>query len=354
MTSSSKLEFVTLDVFTAKPYEGNPLAVVRIPNGHMLNQEQKQIIAREFNLSETTFLHEKSAATDDDEWTVDIFMTTQELPFAGHPTVGTACYILGRTARERGFQSGTINAKFNLKAGRVHLQYDVAEMRVKAAIPHDVYVDLCVFRSCNSGLLREGRCQTDDYVLLSMIQSATLSPKNRCSKDELFALYPRLAEAHQQGKIQAHNDFPVVSIVKGMTFVLVELDDEETLGMVTLAGRALVVDGLNQDWCKTFIGTYFFVRMGKNESGVVKLRTRMIEGALEDPATGSAASDLAAYLSLTEGGSSETLKYEIIQGVEMGRRSEILIEIDLTQSQTISELYLEGSAVEVMEGRLTI
>jgi len=123
MTAFSKLDFVTLDVFTAKPYQGNPLAIVRIPNGHVLGQEQKQIIAREFNLSETTFLHEKTAATEDDEWTVDIFMTSKELPFAGHPTVGTACYILGRSARERGIQSGTMKAKFNLKAGRVNLQY---------------------------------------------------------------------------------------------------------------------------------------------------------------------------------------------------------------------------------------
>ncbi|KAE8836214.1 hypothetical protein PTNB73_04175 [Pyrenophora teres f. teres] len=303
MTSSSKLEFVTLDVFTAKPYEGNPLAIVQIPNGYILSQDQKQTIAREFNLSETTFLHEKTTATEDDEWTVDIFVTTRELPFAGHPTVGTACYVLGRTARERGIESGTMNAKFNLKAGRVDL----------------------------------------DHI-----------HKKRCNKNEILVWQPQLAEAHQQGKTQAHDDFPVVSIVKGMTFVLVELENEEVLSMVSLAGRALVVDGLNSDWCDVLTGTYFFVRMGKSEDGTTRLRTRMIEGALEDPATGSAASDLAAYLSLTEGRSNETLRYEIIQGVEMGRRSEILIEIDLTQDRAISKLYLKGGAVEVMEGRLTV
>ncbi|CAA9956937.1 Diaminopimelate epimerase protein [Pyrenophora teres f. maculata] len=303
MTSSSKLEFVTLDVFTAKPYEGNPLAIVQIPNGCILSQDQKQTIAREFNLSETTFLHEKTTATEDDEWTVDIFVTTRELPFAGHPTVGTACYVLGRTARERGIESGTMNAKFNLKAGRVDL----------------------------------------DHI-----------HKKRCNKNEILAWQPQLAEAYQQGKTQAHDDFPVVSIVKGMTFVLVELENEEVLSMVSLAGRALVVDGLNSDWCDVLTGTYFFVRMGKSEDGTIRLRTRMIEGALEDPATGSAASDLAAYLSLTEGRSNETLRYEIIQGVEMGRRSEILIEIDLTQDRAISKLYLKGGAVEVMEGRLTV
>lgn len=90
MSTSMSLNFVTIDVFTDKPYEGNPLAVVRIPHGVTISQENKQRIAREFNLSETTVLHENSSDSDKDQWVVDIFMTSRELPFAGHPTVGTA------------------------------------------------------------------------------------------------------------------------------------------------------------------------------------------------------------------------------------------------------------------------
>jgi predicted PhzF superfamily epimerase YddE/YHI9 len=80
----------------------------------------------------------------------------------------------------------------------------------------------------------------------------------------------------------------------------------------------------------------------------------MIEGPLEDPATGSAASDLAAYLSLKEGKPGALLRYEIVQGVEMGRRSEIFIDVKLDGKGAISELFLEGGAVRVMDGRLTI
>lgn len=138
MGSTSKIDFVTVDVFTSRPYEGNPLAIVRIPHSHTLSQDQKQAIAQEFNLSETTFLHEKSEDSHEDVWTVDIFMTSQELPFAGHPTVGTACYVLGRTAQERGIESGMMEASFKLKAGPVGLQYDVAKGTAKASIPHDV------------------------------------------------------------------------------------------------------------------------------------------------------------------------------------------------------------------------
>jgi PhzF family phenazine biosynthesis protein len=166
---------------------------------------------------------------------------------------------------------------------------------------------------------------------------------------------PRLAEAHSQGKIQTAKDYPVVSIVKGMTFVLVELESLVALDMVSLASCSLTIDGLNDEWCDTFIGTYFFVRTGPGSLGVTTLRTRMIEGTLEDPATGSAASDLAAYLSLMDGKSGETLSFEIIQGVEMGRRSKIFIDVEMAnEEKSLSKIYLTGGAVQVMEGRCTI
>ncbi|KAF9696840.1 hypothetical protein EKO04_005649 [Ascochyta lentis] len=319
MASSLKLDFVTIDVFTDKQYEGNPLAIIRIPRGAEVTQEQKQRIAREFNLSETTFLHENSPDAKEDKWAVDIFMTSKELPFAGHPTVGTACYILSRTAEERGITEGVIDANFTLKAGPVGLRYDVAKKTAKAAIPHDVHVHT-----------------------------------KRWSKAEMFKLQPGLAAAYKQSQINTQDDYAIVSIVKGMTFVLVELDSVETLAKVSLAGQGVEIDGLDQGWDDTFIGTYFYVRTGKSEGGAMQLRTRMIEGPLEDPATGSAASDLVAYLSLTEGKAGETLKYELVQGVEMGRRSEIFIDVVMAKDGGIETVYLEGGAVQVMEGRLTV
>lgn len=319
MTAPLKLDFVTIDVFTDKPYEGNPLAIIRIPHNVHVTQEQKQRIAREFNLSESTFLHENSSDAKEDEWTVDIFMTSKELPFAGHPTVGTACYVLSRIAEERGITDGVIDAAFTLKAGPVGLRYDVEKKTAKAAIPHHVHVH-----------------------------------EKRWSKDELFKLQPGLARAHERSQIKAQDDYPIVSIVKGMTFVLVELESVEALAKVSLAGQSVEIDGLDEGWNDTFIGTYFYVRTGKSKGGATQLRTRMIEGPLEDPATGSAASDLVAYLSLNEGKAGETLKYELVQGVEMGRRSEILIDIVMANDGGIETVYLQGGAVQVMEGRLTV
>ncbi len=147
MTTATWLEFVTVDVFTSNSFAGNPLAIVRIPPGLNVSQSQKLSIACEFNHSETTFLHEKGESSREDAWIVDIFTTTAELPFAGHPTIGTACYILQRIAQERGVRDGVIEASFKLKAGPTGLQYDVVEKMTTAALPHNVYVQFtaCLF-----------------------------------------------------------------------------------------------------------------------------------------------------------------------------------------------------------------
>lgn len=83
--------FVTLDVFTQARYAGNPLALVRLPQNHGVSDERMQGIAREFNLSETIFLHEGRVGEDGvPEWRVRIFLTTSEIPFAGE--AGALCY----------------------------------------------------------------------------------------------------------------------------------------------------------------------------------------------------------------------------------------------------------------------
>lgn len=83
-----QLSFVTLDVFTQERYLGNPLAVVKVPAGQDVSMEVMQTIAREFNLSETIFVHEGEKRGDDGvmEWRVRIFLTTREIPFAGLST----------------------------------------------------------------------------------------------------------------------------------------------------------------------------------------------------------------------------------------------------------------------------
>lgn len=320
MSSPITLHYVTFDVFTKTRFEGNPLAVVKVPQSCKLTQEQKQAIAREFNFSETTFLHERSAGEQEYRWIVDIFLTTAEIPFAGHPTIGTACLILSEAAQVAGGEGDVIHAEFQVKAGTISLEYRVSENITKAAIPHNLHVH---------GL--------------------------SWSRDTLLQSQPGLAEALRSQSASLKEQFPIVSIVKGMTFILIELENETLLNAVSTTSHALQVQGLDEGWNEaSFVGAYFYVRLPDLKDGTKSLRTRMIEGTLEDPATGSAASDLAGYLALQEEAHGATTKYAITQGLEMGRHSDIRIEITTTDDGKIDSLYLIGGAVKVMEGWLTV
>src|ERR1700691_5970338 len=91
-----RFPFVQLDVFSSRPFEGNPVAVY--PDGRGLTDTQMQAIALEMNLSETTFVLPRDPATERERGVqVRIFTVQEELPFAGHPTLGTAFQLRGET-----------------------------------------------------------------------------------------------------------------------------------------------------------------------------------------------------------------------------------------------------------------
>lgn len=317
------LTFKTLDVFTSVPYQGNPLALVTIPS-HLsgtIEQHQKQAIAKEFNLSETVFFHEseeniKVSNERVPEWKVDIFTPTDELPFAGHPVIGSAYHLLTSRAIER--------AVLRTKAGRipVSLQQPVdgeGMARVLAEIPHDVRLHRRTIGTL--GWKSPG---------LSKIQTLQI----------------------------AESKAAVFSIVKGMNFVLVQLESLEDLGAVEVSATAhqeKLKELLDEEegWRVGFAGRYYFVVLDDGgQRGPVQIRTRMMADGIEDPATGSAACALSSFLAL-RAGASQT--FEIIQGVEMGRRSEIAVEVEIgSDSRAVELVRLGGSAVEVMEGTVRV
>ncbi len=310
--TDNKLSFATLDVFTNTRYLGNPLAVVTLPPDlHDLPKEVKQRIAREFNLSETVFLHQP-ADTSASSRSVDIFTTTKELPFAGHPTIGTASFLL----REAGL---THVRTLVTKSGSIDISPTAADS-VRAVIPHDVH--------------------------LHSRQLSDLPVANELMKPGTVGVYDVEGQP--------------ASIVKGMTFVLVELPDLYQLSRVG-ARRKLdlaELDGLLDEgpWKESFIARYYYVMM---RDGTI--RTRNVELDFEDPATGSAACTLAAYLTLRKHSAKEgsSIRYNIVQGVEMGRRSDISVDvIPETNSQgrivAIKEMFLGGSAVLVTRGTISL
>ncbi|KAL2832406.1 hypothetical protein BDW59DRAFT_180934 [Aspergillus cavernicola] len=315
---TTHLNFITLDVFTTKTYEGNPLAVVFLPPHAeakaQLTQHQKQIIAREFNLSETIFVHAKSGTGE--TRTIDIFTESVELPFAGHPTIGAASWFLVHAPDLEG--NGV--KKLLMKAGEVPI-----------ALQQD---------SNSSGI----------GVITAHVAHNVRRHKTQFPLNETLRLHPSLE------RYLVPESITLFSVVKGMSQLLVELPSVEALGAVATAigGQEASALYLDEGWAEGMVSTYFFVRDVEDEKlGKKVIRTRTILGNHEDPATGSAASGLAACLSLSEGRTGRFV-YDIVQGVEMGRRSEIGVEVEIKESGKIESLMLKGTAVKVSEGRVLI
>lgn len=293
-----KLPLVTFDVFTTTKLTGNPLAIVLLPSLAALSQSKKQEIAKELNLSETVFLPQDALANNDANVHIDIFTSLAEIPFAGHPTIGTAFYLLK-------YLNLPVNALVP-KAGQIPIATGENPAVVSAQIAHNVRV-------------HARRFPTDLSV---------------------------------QGQA------PVVSIVKGMTFILVHMADISSLSKPTrgLKDQPYEPDGLDPDFSVGLIGTYFYVPTGRDADGRQCIRTRMI-GSREDPATGSAASALTCYLALEEPKKEGKGPFDFVltQGVEMGRRSTIEIRVERSEDgNAIEKVLLQGAAVKVIEGTIDI
>ncbi|KAL9000816.1 MAG: hypothetical protein Q9169_000570 [Polycauliona sp. 2 TL-2023] len=304
---NASVRFVTLDVFTKERYRGNPLAIVEVPGEGGFDQQTKQRIAREFNFSETVFLHPQKPEAS--YRSIDIFATTEELPFAGHPTIGTLVYL--STDPNTADQGQTQSLTLQTKAGPINA--NISGHTAMASIPHNVRMH-------------------EMPVPWNSILDAQPSLRS--------------VEAGNAGAC------PLVSIVKGMTFVLVRLPSMQDLAALTTGGPRLGSIEWDRGW-ESFTAPYFYtIHSEDEEARHMAVRARMIEPTCgEDPATGSAASALSTYLALQKGRAGSTYSFSIEQGVEMGRHSEIGVQVTLN-SGGVQDVVLAGSAVLITEGTL--
>lgn len=150
---------------------------------------------------------------------------------------------------------------------------------------------------------------------------------------------------------------PVVSVVKGMNFILVEVPTLDILGRIEEVGNRNLNPGgsydpslLDEGWQEGLVGTMYFCAQGEDASRRKKHRTRMHEGSLEDPGTGSASCGLACYLAGKQEGD---VKFLFEQGVEMGRRNVIGVSVE-KKEKSLGRVVLSGKAVIVMEGTLEV
>ena len=325
-STGRRLDFATFDVFTQTRLRGNPLAIVKVPKNDDLEQDLKQAIAREFNFSETVFLHE---AEDDSTLNrrIDIFTTTAELPFAGHPTIGSICCI-GESATAHTGQAFNVRTK----AGTIHSKYDREHGWAVACIPHNVHIHT-------------------SRLTHSRVESLHPSMETR-PQDDLIDLWP--CETND-----SFLEFPVVSVVKGMTFILIALPNVEHYLQKLQVGRQMKYAeaiALDEGWSPSFTAPYFYSLLSADKEHPTRIRSRMIEPQIgEDPATGSAACTLGSYLALQSGEGGRTYRFDIAQGIEMGRASEIVVEVTLAESgKAVEMVQLSGTAVKVTEGTLLL
>lgn len=126
------LIYTTLDVFTTTPFQGNPLVVVHLSSPESVSQQQRLLIAREFNFSETVFVHDQEESSHSGVvFVISIFTPSQELPFAGHPTVGAGCYLLSKTGRDK--------LTLRTKAGDVLVSSEDMGVRLKVPVDFKVH-----------------------------------------------------------------------------------------------------------------------------------------------------------------------------------------------------------------------
>lgn len=303
--TETRFNFRIIDVFTNTRFIGNPLAIVHVPvtGSANLTQDRKQLVAREFNLSETVFMHDNPPdAAPDTPVKIDIFTTEEELPFAGHPTVGSSWYLLSKAGGGRQRKGVTLRTK----AGDIPaIPQDSGRVRLRVPI---------------------------DFKEHGPIQLPWL----KSAQPDLSATdYAEGSDGKE----------PVASIVKGMNFVLLKLNSEDALKRLKGVTQRIEVPWLGE-W-QGLVGLYAFY---EGEGGLV--RTRMFMDTVEDPATGSAASTLAAWLGKRKGPGK--WKFEIVQGVEMGRRSDIEVQVEVGRDGEVAKVELGGEAVQVMEGVITV
>lgn len=308
-------KFHTADVFTDTQFGGNQLAI--LPDARGLTLEQMQSITREFNFSETVFVFppENPANTR----RLRIFTPGLELPFAGHPTVGTA-FVLAATG-EIPLTGDETRIVFEEGVGPV-------KVLIKSKEAKPFFTELSPAKMPERG--------PETYDSGTIARALSLDPED----------------------IATDGNYSIEGFSAGVPFVFVPIRSIEALGRAR--PRLDVFErALKGSWSPD---VYLFCEKDDSASrngvsnGNAVLQVRMFApllGVLEDPATGSAAAAFAGYLTQRSTRRNGTLCYTVHQGVEMGRPSKLFVEADVADGE-VKAVRVGGSSVLVSSGSLHV
>jgi trans-2,3-dihydro-3-hydroxyanthranilate isomerase len=287
--------FAQLDVFSSQPFEGNSLAV--FPDARGLSDQQMQALAREMNLSETTFILPREPAIERERGVrVRIFTVQEELPFAGHPTLGTAFWLRGST--------GASEVALELNVGKVPVRFEETQGR-------PIFGEMT-----QVGPTFGPTHDRETVVRATSLRDGDIDPS-----------------------------LPIQTVSTGMAFTVVPLRGLEAI-------RRLQVDlkSAGEYLERAGGGKFFYFVTRETVDPTARLHARMLFYNGEDPATGSAAGCAAAWM-VTNKVAKADERVLIEQGVEMLRPSRIFVRASRVDDRVVN-VRVGGNAVEVLRGEV--
>jgi trans-2,3-dihydro-3-hydroxyanthranilate isomerase len=291
-----RLAMTQWDVFSSRPLEGNSLAVFL--DGRGLTDSEMQALAKEMNLSETTFILPRDAATEREKGIrVRIFTVQEELPFAGHPTLGTAFALRG--------QSGAEKVVLELNVGQVPVHFENG-----AGQP--AFGEMTQF-------------------------------------DPTFGMqHERDAVARATGlHAQDFDDsLPIQSVSTGVAFSVAPLKS-----LAVIQNLQIDLNRATEYLARTGSKFFYFVTR-ETVDREARLHARMLFYNGEDPATGSAAGCAAAWM-VAHGVAKPDERVLIEQGVEMKRPSRIFVRASRSDNRVVN-VRVGGHSVEIMRGEVSL
>ncbi len=292
--TARKFSFTQFDVFTSKALEGNPLAVVHDATG--LNESEMQAIAREMNLSETTFIFPRDVATERERGVrVRIFTVQEELPFAGHPTLGTAFFLRGN--------SGASEIKLDLNVGTIPVKFED---------------------------------RSSEPAFGEMTQR---DPEFGMTHDR-----QKVAEVTGIPEDDISADFPIQTVSTGTPFTMLPIRNLDAMSRLQLKQRE------SAEYLQRTDGRFFFCVTHETVDSSARLHARMLFYNGEDPATGSASGCCAAWM-VQHGIARPDERVLIEQGIEMRRPSQIFVRASRGNDRVVN-VRVGGNVVEVLRGEL--
>jgi trans-2,3-dihydro-3-hydroxyanthranilate isomerase len=299
-----RLRMVQWDVFSSRPLEGNSLAVFL--DGRGLTDAEMQAIAKEMNLSETTFILPRDAATEREQGIrVRIFTVQEELPFAGHPTLGTAFALRSWGDADRGDaeKSGAEKIVLELNVGKVPVNFED-----------------------NAGAPAFG---------------------------EMTQINPTFGMQHEREAVAratglSTQDFddslPIETVSTGLPYTVTPL---KSLAVI----RALQIDqNRGSEYLAQTGGKFFYFVTRETVDREARLHARMLFYNGEDPATGSAAGCAAAWM-VAHGVAKPDERVLVEQGLEMRRPSRIFVRASRRDNRIVN-VRVGGNSVEIMRGEV--